>query len=449
MPSHRSPDPLRRPLRGIAAAVREGSLDPDDLAERARAAAEAAAGLNAFTVVASGGAAQRTGPLAGVPFAAKDAIATRDLPTCAASPALAGWTVGEDAAAIRLLREAGATLIGKANMHELSFGVTSNNAAFGPVRNPYAGDRIAGGSSGGSAVAVAVGAAADTGGSARIPAAHCGLTGFRPSSGRWPDAGLIKVSPTRDTIGAIVRHADDGLLLDEILTGDGAMPSVPALRDLRIGLLRAGETDDVAADLAAIVNGFVDRLRSAGAAIVELDASALFELEAQCGFPIALHEARIELMALAGDLGIGFAEFAARIASPDVRAIVGGLAESGDPQLYDTAIAVTRPALQRAYEDLFKGVDVLVMPATPLTAARIGEDDTVTLNGRQVPTFPTYARLTSPASVAGVPSVSIPVGRTADGLPVGLLVEGRAGSDRALLAAAGALGAVAEPIPDP
>ncbi len=448
-------DPLRHPLHAIAAAVRDGRLDPRDLAERAQAAADQHASLNMFTCRAAPPEFGRAGPLAGIPYAAKDAIATVGLPTCGASPALADWRAHEDAAAIRILAAAGATLVGKTNMHELSFGVTSNNAAFGPVRNPYDPTRIAGGSSGGSAAAVAVGAAAfalaaDTGGSARIPAAMCGLVGFRPTTGRWPSDGLIKVSPTRDTIGAIVHRAEDAAFLDGLLTGD--LTDVPSLAagSLRLGLLSPPFLDDLDPAVASVVDAFLSRLRAAGISIEEQDGKALVDLEEQSGFPIALHEARIEMTELARAQGLDLAAFVARIASPDVREIAAGLIEPGDEALYRHAMDIVRPALRKAYADLFgAGVDAVILPAAPVAAARIGEDETLMLNGRAVPTFATYARHTSPASVAGIPSVSIPIGMTDAGLPVGLLVDGPAGADRRLLAVAGALGALADPIPPP
>lgn len=447
--------PIRQPLRKIAASVAGGKLDPEELARSALDAADAHAGLNIFTHLADPVEVGRSGPLAGVPYAAKDAIATKELPTCAGSPALNDWQASENAKAIDLLAEAGATLIGKANMHELSFGVTSNNTAFGPVRNPYDPDRIAGGSSGGSAAAVAVGAAAfalaaDTGGSARIPAAMCGLTGFRPTTGRWPDAGLIKVSPTRDTIGAIVHSPEDASLLDGLLSGDQTDAPVPDAASLRIGVLTEPYFQDLDEEIEPVTERFVARLRDSGASVSMENGTDLERLEAECGFPIALHEARIEMTKLAGELGQDLASFVSAISSPDVREIATSLITAGEDSVYRQALDVTRPALQAAYASLFdKGLDAVILPAAPLAAARIGEDETVMLNGQPAPTFPTYARCTSPASVAGIPSVSIPIGCTARGLPVGLLVEAPAGADRRLLAIAATLSDLAEPVPAP
>ncbi|MEX3009665.1 amidase family protein [Hoeflea sp. TYP-13] len=446
---------LLRPLREIATLVQNGNVQSGALFEQAVSRAHDAEKLNIFTALSTPADSLSEGPLAGIPYAVKDAIKTASLPTCGASPALQTLQVSEDAAAITLLNSAGARLIGKTNMHELSFGVTSNNAAFGPVRNPYAPDRIAGGSSGGSAAAVAAGIvafamAADTGGSARIPAALCGLIGFRPTTGRWPDDGLIKVSPTRDSLGVIVRHAEDALLVDAVLTGDSEEPAVPELSKLHFALLTEPYMTDIDPDVRQIVTDSLAKLRRTGAAVTEESSSQIHDLEAECGFTIALTEARGEIGKLAGRIGLDVEDFVARVASADVRGILAGLSDMEDRSAYERAKNITRPALQRAYDAVFSaGVDAILMPTTPRAAARIGEDNEVELNGRMVPTFPTFARNTSPASVAGVPSITIPIGCTPDGLPVGLLVEARPHHDRRLLAIARLLSTLSDPIPAP
>ena len=445
---------LQRPLREIAALVHSGEVRSADLGKLAHDKARKTESLNIFTALSEAPDSLSEGPLAGIPFAAKDAIDSVALKTCAASPALKSLDVPRDAEALERLQNAGATLVGKTNMHELSFGVTSNNAAFGPVRNPYDTDRIAGGSSGGSAAAVAVGAAAfamaaDTGGSARIPAALCGLVGFRPTTGRWPDAGLIKVSPTRDSLGVIVRHVDDALLIDTVLTGDNTNPGIPNLRDLRFALLTDPYMQDIDPEVAGLVEVFVQKIRVSGADVTLANTRAIHDLEADCGFVIALSEARTEMTALAKRVGFGLEELVRKTASPDVRGILTSLADMETGSDYERAIQITRPALQDAYETLFDSVDAILIPATPLAAARIGEDEEVTLNGTRVPTFPTYARNTSPASVAGIPSVTLPIGRTSAGLPVGLLIEARARSDRRLLSIAASLETITPPLPLP
>ncbi|MCZ2820713.1 amidase family protein [Modestobacter sp. VKM Ac-2977] len=148
------------------------------------------------------------GLLAGVPLAVKDNLDTRDLPTTGGTPALRDSRPGRDHHAVARLRAAGAAVLGKTNLHELAFGITSNNAAFGPVRNPHDPARSAGGSSGGSAVAVATGVVpialgTNTGGSLRVPAAHCGVVGWRPTTGRWGTGRTVPISRTRDTAGVL------------------------------------------------------------------------------------------------------------------------------------------------------------------------------------------------------------------------------------------------------
>ncbi len=430
---------LKKPLRQIARAVDSGSVDPTELTQTSLRLAGQNAHLNMFTALRDGPGETGKGLLAGIPYGAKDAIMTVSLPACAASPALQDLNCQEDAKAIRLIDEAGASLIGKTNMHELSFGVTSNNAAYGAVGNPLAHGRIAGGSSGGSAAAVASGTvafalAADTGGSARIPAALCGVVGFRPTTGRWPDKGLLKVSPTRDSLGLICRNADDALLVDTVLTGDAVCHVMPDMAKLRFALLTEPYMQDVNDDVLKVVRRFLKSLKDAGGTTEHHSGRDLFEFEEQCGFMIALTEAKQQLIGLARSTGCDLAGFSKKISSPDVRTIVSSLNDFDEPDAYQRAMGDTRPALQQAYRTIFnQGADIIMMPTTPLTAAPIGQDETVNLRGRQVPTFSTYARHTAPASVAGVPSVSIPIGFTDEGLPVGLMLEAPAGQDRRLL----------------
>nr|WP_322084911.1 amidase family protein [Burkholderia cepacia] len=164
------------------------------------------------------------------------------MPTAAGTAALRDAVPRADAPVVARVIDAGALAAGKANMHELAFGCTSDNGFFGPARNPYDPSRIPGGSSGGSAVLVASGAVpaalgTDTGGSVRIPAALCGLVGFRPTHGRYPSGGVVPISPARDTVGPIARTVADVMLLDEILSGNGsALPAVDDTRGFRLAV---------------------------------------------------------------------------------------------------------------------------------------------------------------------------------------------------------------------
>jgi len=184
---------------------------------------------------------KQTAPLLGLPVALKDSIDTANAPTTAGTPALRQHRPRADAPVAASLFSAGALLLGKTNMHELAFGITSNNTAFGAVHNPYDRTMIAGGSSGGTAAAIAgrlcpAGLGCDTGGSIRIPAALCGVAGLRTSWGRYPVRGVVPLSHTRDTIGPMARSVTDLLLLDSTITGD-TTPAHPAtLKGLRLGV---------------------------------------------------------------------------------------------------------------------------------------------------------------------------------------------------------------------
>src|SRR5215831_9890065 len=231
-------------VSGAAEAIRNGALTAEALAEALLRRCAAAAPLNAFISlepdrvrVAARGADQqrqrgdRLGPLHGVPLALKDNIDTADYPT-AGTPGLAAHRPKRNAPIVQRLLDAGALILGKANLQELAYGPTSNNAAFGPVHNPYDPTRIPGGSSGGTAAAVAArlapaGLGTDTAGSVRVPGSLCGVTSFRPSTLRWPQAGIVPISHTRDTAAPMARSVADCVLLDGVVA-DGPTEIVPA-----------------------------------------------------------------------------------------------------------------------------------------------------------------------------------------------------------------------------
>lgn len=220
-----------------AAAIRAGDISAQSLVDALLDRCTRAASLNAFISLdpdavrnAARSADQqrqrgeRLGPLHGVPIALKDNFDTADFTTTAGTPALAAHRPTRNAAVVQRLLDAGALILGKANMQELAFGPTSNNAAFGPVRNPYDRSRIPGGSSGGTAALVAArlapaGLGTDTGGSVRVPASLSGVVGFRPTTLRWPQDGIVPISHTRDTAAPIARCVADCALLDGIVTG--------------------------------------------------------------------------------------------------------------------------------------------------------------------------------------------------------------------------------------
>ena len=442
-----------------AARIRAGTLKSEDLVRALVDEVERHRDLNAFITFdrdralaaarkADALAARKSfaGPLHGVPIVVKDNIHVAGLPSSAGTPALKGFVPTRNAPVAEKLIRAGAIVLGKTNMHELAFGITSNNAAFGPVRNAYDPTRIAGGSSGGTATAIAArmaaaGLGSDTGGSVRIPAALNGIAGLRPTLGRYAQEGITPIAHTRDTAGPMAREVGDLVLLDTIITGARDRVTAPPLKGLRVGVCRALFFRNLDADTEQVTNAALDRLQQAGAEIVDVDMAGLVDLNAKVSFPVALYEANVDLAAYLKRyrIPLDVKGVADRIASPDVKglfvsAIVPGAKDAVPQKAYLDALAA-RPELQRLYADTFKKyrIAALAFPTTPLPAAPIGDDEKTPLNGADVPTFSTFIQNTDPGSNAGIPGLSVPIGRTPAGLPIGLELDGPAGSDRRLL----------------
>jgi Asp-tRNA(Asn)/Glu-tRNA(Gln) amidotransferase A subunit family amidase len=456
-----------------SAALRRGDISAEAYADALIAKAEQAAALNAFIhhdpvqvrVDARAADAARArspstrGALHGVPLALKDNLDTAAMPTTGGTPGLRGHRPARNAEVVQKLLDAGAIVLGKTNLHELAYGITNNNAAFGPARNPYDPTRIPGASSGGVGVAVAArmapgGIGSDTGGSVRIPAALCGIVGLRPTTGRWPQAGIVPISHTRDTAGPMTRSVADCELLDAVVTGSQAGAPV-SLRGLRLGVPRAHFWENLDAEVARLMESVLATLKDAGAVLVEADVRDVGRLDNEAGFPIALYETVVDLDAyLAAHASpMRYRELVAQCASPDVAGLLQSLhGEGAIPEAaYRHALTTLRPQLQAAYRDHFKRHDVvaLVFPTTPLPAAPIGEDETVELNGTRVPTFPTFIHNASPGSVAGIPGISLPAAMTRAGLPLGIELDGPEASDARLLAVARAVEAILPKMPPP
>jgi Asp-tRNA(Asn)/Glu-tRNA(Gln) amidotransferase A subunit family amidase len=459
--------------RDAIEALRAGRTSVLDYVESLMARADRLASLNAFitqdkdvvraaarALDARIAAGEELSPLWGLPFCVKDNTNTAGMPTTGGTPAFKGWVPPANAPVVQSLLDAGGVLIGKTNMHELAFGITSNNAAFGPVRNPYDQAMIPGGSSGGTAAAVAAGLApvglgSDTGGSCRIPAALCGCVGFRPSLGRWPQNGIIPISSTRDTSGPLGRTVDDAVLLDSICASDAPMPLELSLADMPIGVPRQYFYDNLDPQLATVVARALDALSNAGAKLVEVNLDGIADLNAAVSFPVALYEVLREMAAYLYKNGStrSVQEVVAQVAG---KAEHGILASQMGPDAipaaaYREALVVARPRLIAAYQAYFadNGLAAMVVPTTPLPARPIGQEETVELNGEQVPTFLTYIQNTDPPSNAGVPCLSVPAGLTADGLPVGVEFVGPPGADATVLGIGRAFEAARGPAPGP
>jgi indoleacetamide hydrolase len=451
--------------------VRSGTLAVSDIAQQTSAAIEEKKDINAVISsntnlvsenakrldekIASGDLL----PLHGLPVLIKDNINTVDFPTTAGTPALANNQPADDAGVVSLLKNAGALICGKANMHELAFGITSNNACTGAVHNPYNKDLIPGGSSGGSAAAVAAGIVpvslgSDTGGSNRIPASLCGVCGFRPGSNRYPGDGFINLSKTRDTAGVFARNMSDLALVDEILSnGDEAKPV--NIENMRLAVPRDPFFKALENETTTVIESALELIEKSGATLVEVDMQELFSLNDKISFPIAVYETLRDLADYLKDnnVGVNLEQMTAMIKSPDVKHIMQVSMTDGNvpEEVYLEALNVHRPQIQKMYADYFlqNEIDAIVYPTTPLTARPIGDDETVDFNGHRLPTFPSYVRNGDPASNAGIPSLSIPAGLTPTGLPVGLSIDGPADSDAKVLGIGLALEAILPRIDGP
>ena len=384
-------------------------------------------------------------PLYGITLAIKDNIEVATMPHSVGHKLLTDYYPANDAEVIKRVKNAGAIIIGKANMHELAYGITSNNAAFGAVANAHNKNKFAGGSSGGTAVAIALGLAdaglgTDTGGSSRIPAALNGIVGFRPTTGRYPNAGLSLISTTRDTVGPMAKDVATVARLDQVLANDNNIEIKLNSKSLRLGVPKSYFYENLSTDVATGIEKALKNLAAAGIELVEMDVINVASLNEKISFPVVLYETNQLLPKLITRVSpqLSLEDFIAGISSPDVKGIITNITQQPIPEtVYLDAINNFRPQLQSTYKQYFQlnQLDALIVPATPLAAQDIiGSDETVMLNGKAVPTFPTFIRNLDPSSNAGIPSLVIPMGNNSEGLPIALQLDGPVNSDRKLLA---------------
>ena len=378
------------------------------------------------------------GPLHGIPISLKDNIYTAEVRTTAGSRVLRDFVALHDAPVVTALKEAGAVLLGKTNMHEFAYGTTSNNPHYGAVRNPWDVSRIAGGSSGGSAAALAAGLCygsigTDTGGSIRIPSSLCGVVGLKPGLGRVSTDDVVPLSPTLDFVGPLARSAEDAALLLEAIgvRGKGErrlrLGRVPSSRSRRprLGVPQEFFLDVLSPEVERAFQTALRTLEKGGARLKEVFLPLLPETE-DAGNQIAWAEAT-HYHQHAGWYPAHAEEY-----GEDVRkrlekgTKVPAVAYLQALELRDQFIAAFHVILEE--EEL----DALVVPTTPITATRVGEES-VAIKGRSHPTRALLLRLNRPANLAGVPAISVPCGLTENGLPVGLQFIGAVTEELLLL----------------
>jgi mandelamide amidase len=398
---------------------------------------------------------EKLGKLAGVPYVIKDSIDCVGFPTTAGSKVLVDRRPASSAQIVQELDRHDALVLGKANMHELAMGGSTNNLAFGSTRNPHSLQHVPGGSSGGSGAVVGARIAplalgSDTAGSVRIPAAFCGTAGYKPTvkdskSKLYPDKGLFPVCGDLDTIGPLARTAADLDYFDSVCRGRArTMPPPPA--QLRLGIPTTYFFEDLQYDVEQVTNAALDRLRSAGAQLVPVDISQFVQISIS-GFYVLLNAGICNEMTayLAENTpGITMADLRAGTLGADVRSLLDQ-AFAAIPSAADLFAArnCTRMSARQEYERLFEehGLTALAFPTTPILAPLVQElgdvtDARIVINGKDLSQNGMMIRNTMIGSFLGVPGISVPAGVSKEGLPVGLELDGLPFGDDKLLAVA-------------
>ncbi|MDQ1082603.1 MULTISPECIES: amidase family protein [Microbacterium] len=372
------------------------------------------------------------------PLAVKANIAVRGLRRSAGCRVLDVAAEDADAPVVAALRHHGAVVMGMANMHELALGVTSDNAAYGPARVPSAPHLSAGGSSGGSAAAVAAGLVplalgTDTGGSVSIPASNCGVVGFRPSTGRWPTAGIVGLSWTRDTPGVFAATVVEAARVDSWVTSSTAAPPVERPR---LGIPTAF-LHDLDARTEQAFHRTLDAWRP-GVDVVEVDLSDVLvrtrpaePLVVGWEAPRELASAAARALHLAPDEA--FAALRSGVETADVAAFLDAIAERPvTADEYARALSLVLDARRLAADAMDRdGVDALVFPTTPAPAPPSGGGASTRHRDRDISVFELYTRHTGPGTILGAPMVTIPA--LAEDVPVGVTVQGRRFDDARIL----------------
>jgi aspartyl-tRNA(Asn)/glutamyl-tRNA(Gln) amidotransferase subunit A len=427
----------------LAPRIARGETSPVGLVRSCLARIAARRELNAFITVLEDSAlaeADRAaqeigrgayrGPLHGIPVSIKDLIDIAGVPTTSAS-AVPALHPTEDAPVVRRLREAGAIIIGKTNLHEFAFGTTSEESAFGPVRNPYDPTRSAGGSSGGAAVALVEGMCfgsigTDTGGSIRIPAAACGVVGLKPAYDELPCDGIVPLSATCDHVGPMARTVEDVRIMFEALGGESPDPRL-ARTPLTFGVAGGYLLERLDPDVRAALGRVRDALVASGHRVLEVEIG-----HARSTPDIYLHIVLPE----AARYHAPMLEQHASSYSPGVRLRL----EMGRYVLAEDYVRAMRlrQRLRADVDRLLEGCDALLLPALAITAPEFGRDS-VDIDGHVEPVRAAMLRLTQPFNLTGHPALAVPAGMSRSGLPIGMQLVGRSRQTARLLAVAAAV----------
>ncbi len=432
----------------LGRSLRKGEFSCLELMERTLAAVAAGDRCNSLITSMAGEAIEEArlrdrelrsgtdrGPFHGIPIAHKDNFYTRGVRTTAGSLVFRDFVPSFDADVVTRLREAGAVCIGKTNMHELAFGITSKNPHYGSVLNPHDPERIAGGSSGGSAALVAQGllpvaTGSDTGGSIRVPASYCGIVGLKPTYGRVSRRGLLPLSFSLDCAGPLATCVGDCALAMEAMAGLRITDDQLDLRTVRVGVPRATYFSELDERVSQAVESAVQSLAAAGAALQDVQTPDLDELNAM---------SRLVQMSETAAL------YADRRDRADFGSDVWTLIEQGRTIAAHEYVNAQRlrTLYRRTFDSLWKQVDFLLTPTTPVTAPSLSEEHV------QVGSYRMDVRLASTSLVrslnlTGEPALSMPCGRDGSGLPVGLQIVAKPFAEARLLQFARALESLLE-----
>lgn len=454
-------------------AIRNGELKAEDYARALLGQAQHLESLNAFRtldsemVLEAARAADEArasgavlGALHGLPIPVKDSVNSKALPTSNGTGALRDFRPREDAAVLKSLLAHGAILMGKTNLHELSYGWTSDNGIFGAVHNPYEPNHVPGGSSGGSAVAVAarmapLAVAEDTWGSIRVPASMCGLAGLRPSFGRYPDDGIMPLTESKfDQVGPLARSVADLVLFDAVVTGERALLLPTRLKGVRIGIAPKSLLRDLDPEVERITTEACHKLRAAGVTLVEAELPDAVKTASEVASTIIAYETMPAIAAFlqAQGTGVTFDQLLQQ-ASEGMRSSFQAYAlppNRPTQDAYESAL-VQRQQIREEIRRYFErhGIIAMTFPPIMVPPPRIGEEDEVDIRGQKVSLLVAMGRNTALGSCASMAGLVLPAGLTANGLPVGLEFDALRGGDRSLLALGLSLETVLGPAPAP